>query len=153
MHVCANGCASTSLPAELGEVQEEIGLRRQGSFILSTRNPAYPSPGNVGLPEGPAFTEDIKDEFRALRWMPSQPKHLNFVKSQILLVGEPGLQKATERQEGDTKQDKDEPQHELDTLEAEDTRRMRHLEGDDSAAIFADLEVNANDYPKLQTTF
>jgi hypothetical protein len=48
---------------------------------------------------------------------------------------------------------KEDPKHALEDLGEEDLDRMRHLPGDQSASIFADLEVHAKDYPKLQTTF
>jgi hypothetical protein len=87
--------------------------------------------------------------------MPLQPKHLDFANAQFLLVGESGgIEKATEPQKEDEKDaSKEKPLEELEQLEDEDTKRMQGLKGDASAAIFADLEVKAKDYPKLQTTF
>ncbi|ORY67529.1 uncharacterized protein BCR38DRAFT_483145 [Pseudomassariella vexata] len=143
-----------TLPKELGEVQKEIGLRERGGFILSTRNPGYEAPANARLPQGPDYPQEVKEEFRALRWMPTQPKHLDYVNTQFLLIGESsGLAKATEPQKKDIKEGKDEPLEEMEKLEDEDTHRMQDLKGDDSAAIFADLEAKAKYYPKLQTTF
>ncbi|CAJ2502197.1 Uu.00g095910.m01.CDS01 [Anthostomella pinea] len=143
-----------TLPSDLGEVQTEIGLREKGSFILSTRNPSYEAPGGTALPEGPDYPEEVLDEFRALRWMPSQPKHLDYVSTQFLLVGESsGIEKATEPQKEDKKEGKEEPVEEMQKLEDEDTHRMEALKGDDSTTIFADLDAHAKDYPKLPTTF
>lgn len=48
---------------------------------------------------------------------------------------------------------KEQPIQEMEELEHEDTERMEHLGKDDSDAIFADLEVQAKNYPKLQTEF
>lgn len=45
-------------PKELGEVQQDLGLKKQGSFILSTRNPKFPAPNNAQLPEGPEFSQE-----------------------------------------------------------------------------------------------
>ncbi|KAF3013559.1 hypothetical protein E8E14_010674 [Neopestalotiopsis sp. 37M] len=143
-----------TLPSELGEAQKEIGLRERGSFIVSTRNPAYDAPKNVALPQGPDYPQEVKDDFRSLRWMATSPKHLDYVNTQFLLVGESsGLEKATEPQKKDQEAGKEEPLEELEKLEDEDTHRMEDLKGDDSAAIYADLDVHAKDYPKLQTTF
>lgn len=143
-----------TLPSELGEVQKDIGLRERGSFKVSTRNPDYEAPKNVALPQGPDYPQDLKDGFRSLRWMGTDPKHLDYVNTQFLLIGEgSGIDKATEPQKEDQKDGKDEPLEELEKLEEEDTYRMEDLKGDDSAAIYADLEVHAKDYPKLQTTF
>ncbi|KAI1336083.1 hypothetical protein F5Y15DRAFT_395967 [Xylariaceae sp. FL0016] len=143
-----------TLPADLGEVQTEIGLREKGSFILSTRNPKYDAPKGTALPQEADYPQEVQDEFRALRWMPTQPKHLDYVNTQFLLIGESsGIDKATEPQKEDEKEGKEKPEEELLKLEDEDTHRMKHLQGDDSTAIFADLGVHAKDYPKLQTTF
>ncbi|KAK9772144.1 putative BTB domain transcription factor [Seiridium cardinale] len=143
-----------TLPEKLSEVQEEIGLRERGSFILSTRNPDYEAPRNVALPQGPDYPKEVKEEFRALRWMATNPKHLDYVNTQFLLIGESsGIDKAVEPQKADQDDGKDKPLEELEKLEDEDTHRMEDLKGDDAAAIFADLEVHAKDYPKLQTSF
>ncbi|KAI1443616.1 hypothetical protein F5Y02DRAFT_428573 [Annulohypoxylon stygium] len=142
-----------TLPDSLGEVQREIGLKEKGSFIVSTRNPQYEAPKGTSLPQGPNYTKEVQDEFRALRWSATQPKHLDFVNTQFLLVGESsGIKKATEPQ-NDQKEGQEKPIEELEKLEDEDTHRMKDLRGDDSEAIFADLQARAKDYPKLQTTF
>ncbi|KAI1745133.1 hypothetical protein F4680DRAFT_175608 [Xylaria scruposa] len=143
-----------TLPSELGEVQTELGLREKGSFILSTRNPEYDAPRNVALPQGSDYPKDVQEEFRSLRWMPSQPHHLDYVNTQFLLVGESsGIANATEPQKEDEEKGKENPEEELEKLEDEDTHRMETLKDDDSGAIFADLGALAMDYPKLETTF
>ncbi|KAI1176548.1 hypothetical protein F4777DRAFT_597543 [Nemania sp. FL0916] len=154
-----------TLPAELGEVQMELGLKRQGSWVVSTRNPEYEAPRAMATKEGAEYPKDVQDEFRKLRWMPSQPRHFDYVNSQILLIGESsGIEKALEPVEGDKKGEengeregeekgKEAPKEELEKLEDEDTHRMEMLKDSDSAAIFADLGALAMDYPKLETTF
>ena len=47
-----------TIPAELGEVQKDIGLRARGSFITSTKNPQYPGPANTNLPAGPQYPKE-----------------------------------------------------------------------------------------------
>lgn len=47
-----------TLPQELGETQKDIGLREKGSFILSTRNPAYPPPAYAQLPSEPDYPQE-----------------------------------------------------------------------------------------------
>ncbi|KAH8682515.1 hypothetical protein BX600DRAFT_506105 [Xylariales sp. PMI_506] len=147
-----------TLPSELSEVQRELGLRERGSFIISTRNPDFEAPANARLPQGPKYTQEVKDEFRGLRWIPSNPRNLDFANAQFLLVGEPsGVQGATGMQGDEEEEDADgeleDPLEELEKLEDEDTHRMEAMKGDDSAAIFADLEVHSKNYPRLQTTF
>lgn len=84
--------------------------------------------------------------------MPTKPTHLNFDNAQILLIGESsGIGKAVEPQKGE--EGKEEPVEVLEHLEEEDLKRMKHLPGDQSASIFADLEADAKNYPKLQTQF
>lgn len=143
-----------TLPEKLGEVQSDIGLKEKGSWILSTRNPQYPAPKNVALPEGPDFSKEVLDEFRSLRWMGTLPKHL-IPNAQFLLVGESsGVDKALQVDKKDEKDDdKDDPAEEMEKLEDEDTERMEHLGKDSSEAIFKDLQASAEGYPKLQTTF
>jgi hypothetical protein len=47
-----------TIPAELSEVQKDVGLRDRGSFITSTKNPKYPSPANASLPQGPDYPKE-----------------------------------------------------------------------------------------------
>jgi hypothetical protein len=47
-----------TIPAELSEVQKDIGLRERGSFITSTKNPEYPGPANTNLPQGPDYPRE-----------------------------------------------------------------------------------------------
>ncbi|GAB1311499.1 hypothetical protein MFIFM68171_01709 [Madurella fahalii] len=143
-----------TLPETPGEVQREMGLKEKGSFIISTKNPQYPGPANARLPKPPEYPKELLDEFRSLRWVPTQPKHLDYVNTQFLLVGESsGLEKALAQQKEDQEEGKAEPAEEMEKLEEEDTKRMKDLSKDDSGRIFADLQVHAGDYPKLQTTF
>ena len=86
--------------------------------------------------------------------MGTLPKHLDFVNTQILLVGESsGVKKALEPQKEDKKDGVEEPAEEMEKLEEEDLERMKALGDDDSSRVFADLDAHAKDYPKLQTTF
>lgn len=49
---------SLTIPAELGEVQEDLGLRSQGSFIISVKNPKRSGPASAQLPKSPEFPEE-----------------------------------------------------------------------------------------------
>lgn len=40
-----------TIPSELCEVQEELGLRSQGSFMVSVKNPERPGPASARLPQ------------------------------------------------------------------------------------------------------
>jgi hypothetical protein len=96
----------------------------------------------------------ILEDFRDRRWIPSRPNHFDYDNSQILLIGESsGIEKALIPQEEDKKANKEEPLEAMEELEEEDLKRMKHMPGDASASIYADLKAHAEDYPKLQTTF
>ncbi|KAM0525680.1 hypothetical protein ACHAPE_000391 [Trichoderma viride] len=143
-----------TIPQKLGQVQNALKVKEQGSFIISTKNPKYPGPASAQLPKGPEYPKKIHEEFRDLRWIPSQPDHFDYDNSQILLIGESsGIEKALTPQEEDEKANKEKPLEAMEELEEEDLKRMKHMPGDSSAAIYADLKARAEDYPKLQTTF
>ena len=46
-----------TIPAELSEVQKDVGLQERGSFVTSAKNPQYSGPVNASLPEGPAYPQ------------------------------------------------------------------------------------------------
>ncbi len=73
----------------------------------------------------------ILDEFRSLRWMPLQPKLLDYENTQFIVIGEGigELDKATEQQADDEKHEKDTPLEEMEKLEHEDELRVKHLKG------------------------
>ncbi|KAK3941984.1 hypothetical protein QBC46DRAFT_285174 [Diplogelasinospora grovesii] len=143
-----------TIPEKLGEVQHEMGLREKGSFVISTKNPQYPGPANARLPKGADYPEELQKEFRSLRWVPTQPKHLDYVNTQFLLIGESsGIEKAAEPQKKGKGKGKVEPLEEMEELEEEEEKRMKSLGKDDSDRIFADLQAHMKDHPKLQTTF
>jgi uroporphyrinogen-III synthase len=47
-----------TIPSDIGEVQEDLGLRSQGSFIISVKNPERSGPASARLPEGPGFPKE-----------------------------------------------------------------------------------------------
>ena len=47
-----------TIPSNLGEIQEDLGLRAQGSFIISVKNPERAGPANTNLPEAPQFSKE-----------------------------------------------------------------------------------------------
>ena len=100
-----------------------------------------------------SFSHRILDEFRSLRWMPLDPKHLNFENAQFLLIGshDEDLSKATKPQEEDKEDKKDTPLEEMEKLENEDEIRVTHLAGDDS--VFRDLGLSKKEFPELQTSW
>ncbi|KAF1939607.1 hypothetical protein EJ02DRAFT_408266 [Clathrospora elynae] len=141
---------STTIPSALGEVQEDLGIKDQGSFIISVKNPERSGPAASQLPQKPGFPKDIIEEFRGLAWSEVKPKYLDYAYCQILLIGE-NLDKGVQPTQKDQKHDKETPQEELEKLEHEDELRVEHLHGDDS--IYDDLKISKKDYPQVPTTW
>lgn len=49
---------STTIPSEIGEVQEDLGIQSQGSFIISVKNPERSGPASAQLPQKPDFPKE-----------------------------------------------------------------------------------------------
>ncbi|KAF9696297.1 hypothetical protein EKO04_005334 [Ascochyta lentis] len=141
---------STTIPSEIGEVQEDLGIKDQGSFIISVKNPERSGPASASLPQKPDFSKKIIEEFRGLAWTEVKPKYLDQEYCQILLIGE-NTDKAVEPTKKNEKHDKETPKEEIEQLEHEDELRVEHLKGDDS--VFEDLKISKDEYPKLPTTW
>lgn len=47
-----------TIPSELNEVQQEVGLKARGSFVTSVKNPQFPGPANTNLPKGPDYPQE-----------------------------------------------------------------------------------------------
>ena len=47
-----------TIPSNIGEVQEDLGLRSQGSFIISVKNPERSGPASASLPQKPEFPKE-----------------------------------------------------------------------------------------------
>jgi hypothetical protein len=120
-----------TIPSQLGEVQKDVGIKEQGSFVVSAKNPKFPGPANASLGKDPGYPQEIMDEFRNLRWMPLQPKLLDYVNTQFLLIGESGgIDKALEGLPRDERKGLGEPKEEMEKLEGEDEIRVKHLKGE-----------------------
>jgi hypothetical protein len=158
---------TTTIPSSLGEVQKDVGLRDSGSFVVSAKNPKHPGPANVDLGKDPGFSEKIMSDFRDLRWMPLKPEILDYANAQVLLIGE-DVNKALEGLPRDERDGKEEPKEEMEKLEGEDEVRVKHLKGEFGCfardwasvltrtgddAIFKDLGISKNEYPKVPTTW
>jgi len=133
-----------TIPKELGEVQQDMGLRERGSFVTSLKNPTVSGPANANLPKGADFSKEIMEEFRGRGWMELRAEHLNYENAQFLLIGE-GEDKfggAVEATKKDEKAGKETPQEEMEKLEKEDAMRVEHLRGKDAfPSRHVDFEV------------
>jgi len=151
--VIAGLCLVPAVLVSYSEALKESFRSEKDTFAFSRklRKRSLPEPGKTFFGKGPDFPREIQDEFRGLRWMPTQPKHLDYVNTQFLLIGESsGLEKATEVQVEDENKT-DTPLEEMEKLEGEDEIRVKHLKGDD--AIFSDLDLSKNDFPKVPSTW
>lgn len=139
-----------TIPQKLGKVQEDVGLAKQGSFIISVKNPNSSGPANAQLSEGAQYPKDIMEEFGSRGWLPAQPKHFDYPYAQVLLIGESrgldGVLAAGKEGKGAKEEGSVE---ELEKLEQEDDLRIEHTNGDDT--IFADLGVSTQEYPLVTT--
>jgi hypothetical protein len=135
---------STTIPSELGEVQSDLGIKDQGSFIISVKNPERSGPASASLPQKPDFSKEIIEEFRGLAWSEVKPKYLDHEYCQILLIGEDsgkGVEPTTKNE----KHNKETPQEEIDQLEHEDELRVEHLHGKQTAISFYLARSNADE--------
>lgn len=83
-----------------------------------------------------------------------QPRLLDYDNTQFLLIGhgDDALEKATKPQNGeDQKAEKEVPLEEMEILEGEDGSRVKGLKEDH--AVFTDLGLSSEEYPKVQTTW
>jgi hypothetical protein len=55
---------STTIPSELGEMQEDLGIKDQGSFIISVKNPERSGPASASLPQKPGFPKEYVSQRR-----------------------------------------------------------------------------------------
>jgi hypothetical protein len=142
-----------TLPEEVGEIQQSMGLAKQGSFTLSTKNPQQQGPANASLPQGPEWPKEVQDDFGGLRWLPAKPQHLEYANVQVLVIGEgdEGELGQSVAEAGKEEQGKETVKEELEQLEGEDHERVEGLKG--SEAVWSDLKLSRDEYPKLQTSW
>ncbi|KAH0267165.1 hypothetical protein KCU91_g10279, partial [Aureobasidium melanogenum] len=142
-----------TIPQEPGQMQEDVGIRSKGSFVLSLKNPTVKGPSYATLDQPAEFPQDVIDAFHGRSWMPAQSKHLDYANAQLLMIGESlDDSHALEATSNDQKSDnKETPQEEIEKLEHEDELRVEHLKGDDT--VFADLGLSHKEYPSVPTTW
>lgn len=111
-----------TFPQPLGDVQETFGLHEKGSFIAQVKNPQAPAPPSASIRNPAQYPEEIQKKFRDLRFMPLEPEHLDYVHTQLLLIGEASGQfgRSVEEQPED-KEDpaKKQPEEEMNIWEDE----------------------------------
>jgi hypothetical protein len=76
-------------PKRPGEVQEELNIEPQASYILSIRNPEKPAPPGAGLPERQEadYPKSLEKEFGGRRFATEDPRLLDYEGAEFVLVG------------------------------------------------------------------
>ncbi len=78
------------LPERPGEVQEELNIPREGSYIITVKNPDVDAPPGVGLPEDsrPELPQRLHERFRGRRFIPvDPPDFLDREGAEFVLIG------------------------------------------------------------------
>ncbi|KAI9016943.1 hypothetical protein BC832DRAFT_617602 [Gaertneriomyces semiglobifer] len=79
-----------ALPEEPGAVQEAFNIQKQGSFVLSVKNPATSQPANVGLGSSKKaqLPAEIEKFFDGRRFISANPTALlNYKDLELLFIG------------------------------------------------------------------
>jgi hypothetical protein len=77
------------LPQQPGEVQKDLYVAAEGSYIVSVKNPELSSPPGVGLDEEhhASFPKTLQGRCRGRRFMPVDPPSvLNYEGAEVLLI-------------------------------------------------------------------
>ncbi|HEY0688331.1 MAG TPA: hypothetical protein VGD71_04755 [Kribbella sp.] len=78
------------LPRTPGPVQEELGIRREASLIVTVRNPEADAPPQAGLPSGrrARYPAELQRRFGDRRFAPlDPPEFLDHTGTELVLVG------------------------------------------------------------------
>jgi len=78
------------LPEEPGEMQKAFNIVREGSYIISVKNPRASNPPEAGLAgnEKVEYPKGLQGEFHGKKWLPvDDVKLINFDKAELLLIG------------------------------------------------------------------
>ncbi|KAJ9296862.1 hypothetical protein DTO271G3_5061 [Paecilomyces variotii] len=140
-----------TVPSEAGDIQQDFGLHKRGSWILQSKNPKYPGPAQ--LPKNPEYPEHVKEKFGDYRWIPLEPELIDYPNAQFLMIGEgqDELGKAATAEPGGKQPHEEQPGEEVEKLEEENEERIEALGGDH--AVYEDLGLEAEKYPQVPTTW
>jgi hypothetical protein len=78
------------LPEQPGEVQEELNIPREGSYIITVKNPDVNAPPGIGLPEEsrPELPQRLRQRFHGRRFIPvDPPEFLDREGAEFVLIG------------------------------------------------------------------
>ncbi|MCL6430456.1 MAG: hypothetical protein K6V36_06285 [Anaerolineae bacterium] len=73
-------------PERPGEVQREIQIRPEASYIISVKEPYAPS--EIVLEQKPSYPDSLRRKFDGMGWIPADPTDLlDYQYAQILIIG------------------------------------------------------------------
>ena len=83
---------ATALPRRPGEVQEELNIEDEASYILAIKNPEKPSPPGAGLGEHQAeYPKRLMETFRGRRFVDADPpEFLDYEGTEFILISAAG---------------------------------------------------------------
>ncbi|KAI2088823.1 hypothetical protein LOZ36_002052 [Ophidiomyces ophidiicola] len=138
-----------TIPEEPSKVQRDLGLKKKGSMIVSSKSPKFAGPASARLPKEPDYPQDILDDMRNLRWVPLEPRFLDYPNAQFLMIGE--AQGKGGLTEEDQSREKELAGEELELLEHENELRASPLR--DDHIIFQDLGLSSKEFSSMPTTW
>ena len=115
------------LPEQPGEVQRELGIVEEASYIISVKNPNKPSPRNAGLPKRDAakFPQRLQSRFGERKFVSIEtPEFLDHEGAELMLIA------ASDDVKAELGLDLD-PQHESES----------------TAEVFSDLRLRKREHP------
>ncbi len=77
------------LPAHVGEIQRELRIKPEASYVAAVRNPGPRPPPVAGLPARarPAYPEELQARFDGRRFAPLVPAFLDHAGTELVLIG------------------------------------------------------------------
>jgi hypothetical protein len=80
---------SAGAAGKAGDVQRELVIKPEASYIVAVKNPEAPTPPGVGLPEEQEaeFPERTQEQFHGRRSMPAGPQLLDHEGAELILIG------------------------------------------------------------------
>jgi len=78
-------------PEQTGDVQKDLNIADEASYIITIKNPAYGSPPGTGLPDDQkaGYPEELMERFRNRRFSEADPpEFLNHEKAEFILISE-----------------------------------------------------------------
>ncbi|EAS28955.3 uncharacterized protein CIMG_07701 [Coccidioides immitis RS] len=140
-----------TIPGEPSEIQTDFGLKKKASFVVSSKSPKFPGPSMARLPKPPEYPQEILDGFRDLRWVPLEPKFINYPNAQFLMIGEARGELGKGGMTENKPSEKVEAGEELEQLEHENEVRASPLR--DDHAVFEDLGMSSKQFSSMPTTW